>query len=256
MGEMITDEEIDTMISMVDLDGDGQVSFAEFKTLVLHPDPGKADIHSEVTAYKEKEIEQEKQALAGKPVGLDLTSFQRQKEMILRETKKKAILNFISDNEIDFDGIRHGYENFTAIPKEKRIGGRIKFDLFCHVLRVEPITEYRKLFDLFDSESLGDVDFREFLLSMLNFVTVDKEVRIRFSFQMYDEGKSGFITQKEIEEILRGNHMIGIASVQRKAETIMKQAVSNKTGSITINEFVVVSKKFPNILLPVLDVKK
>jgi len=124
------------------------------------------------------------------------------------------------------------------------------------VLRVEPITEYRKLFDLFDSESLGDVDLREFLLSMLNFVTVDKEVRIRFSFQMYDEGKSGFITQKEIEEILRGNHMIGIASVQRKAETIMKQAVSNKTGSITINEFVVVSKKFPNILLPVLDVKK
>jgi serine/threonine-protein phosphatase 2B regulatory subunit len=113
-----------------------------------------------------------------------------------------------------------------------------------------------KLFDLFDSESLGDVDLREFLLSMLNFVTVDKEVRIRFSFQMYDEGKSGFITQKEIEEILRGNHMIGIASVQRKAETIMKQAVSNKTGSITINEFVVVSKKFPNILLPVLDVKK
>ena len=27
----------------------------------------------------------------------------------------------------------------------------------------------------------------------------------------------------EVEEILRGNHMISIASVQRKAETIMKQ---------------------------------
>jgi hypothetical protein len=38
--------------------------------------------------------------------------------------------------------------------------------------------------------------------------------------------------------------------VKRKAETIMKQAHSSKAGSVTMNEFVVVSKKFPNILLP------
>ncbi|NDH69101.1 MAG: TIGR04372 family glycosyltransferase, partial [Gammaproteobacteria bacterium] len=64
-----------------------------------------------------------------------------------------------------------------------------------------------------------------------NFVPFDKEIRIRFSFQMYDEMKSGFISQKEIEEILRGNHMIGLASIQRKAETVMKQATTNKTGT-------------------------
>jgi hypothetical protein len=44
--------------------------------------------------------------------------------------------------------------------------------------------------------------------------------------------------------------MLSIASVRRKADTIMKQANSNKSGSITMSEFVVVSKKFPNILLP------
>jgi len=250
MGEMITDEEIDCMIGMVDMDGDGQVSFAEFKTLVLHPDPGVVDIKEEITAYKEKELQQEKQALAGKPVNADLTSFQRQKEMILREDKKRLMLIFIDDNEVDFDTIRHGYEAFLAVPKEKRVGGRIKFEQFCQVLMVEPISEYKKLFDLFDTESLGDLDMREFLLGLLNFVKVDKEVRIRFSFQMFDEGKTGYISQREIEEILRGNHMIGLQSVQRKAETVMKQAVANKSGSITMNEFVVVSRKFPNILLP------
>ena len=77
-----------------------------------------------------------------------------------------------------------------------------------------------------------------------------REVRIRFSFQMFDEYKTGYISQREVEEILRGNHMISLASVQRKAETIMRQARANKEGAITINEFVVVSKKFPNILLP------
>jgi len=250
MGEMITDEEIDTMISMVDTDGDGQVSFEEFRTLVLHPNPGGANLHEEVQQARENERQKEKQALAGKPIGLDLTSFQRQKEMILRETKKRAILGFIEDNELDFDGIRHGYESFLAIPVEKRVGGRIKFDQFCYCLRVEPISEYKKLFSLYDNEGLNDIDFREFLLSVTNFVEVEKEVRIRFSFQMYDELKSGFISQREIEEILKGNHMIGLSSVQRKADTIMKQAVSDKSGSITLNEFLVVSRKFPNILLP------
>ena len=253
MGEMITDEEIDTMISMVDTDGDGQVSFEEFRTLVLHPNPGGANLHEEVQQSRENDKQKEKQALAGKPVGLDLTSFQRQKEMILRETKKRSILAFIDDNELDFDGVRHGYESFLSISADKRVRGRIKFDQFCYCLRVEPISEYKKLFSLYDNESLGDIDFREFLLSVTNFVEVEKEVRIRFSFQMYDELKSGFISQREIEEILKGNHMIGLSSVQRKADTIMKQAVRDKSGSITLNEFLVVSRKFPNILLPNLD---
>ena len=33
MGELITDEEVDTMISMLDLNGDGQVNFQQFSTM-------------------------------------------------------------------------------------------------------------------------------------------------------------------------------------------------------------------------------
>ena len=50
--------------------------------------------------------------------------------------------------------------------------------------------------------------------------------------------------------------MIGILSVQRKADTVMRQAATQGAGSITMNEFVVVSKKFPNILLPTIGRKK
>ena len=73
---------------------------------------------------------------------------------------------------------------------------------------------------------------------------------------MFDELKTGYISHKEVEEILRGNHMIGILSVQRKADTVMRQAATQGAGSITMNEFVVVSKKFPNILLPTIGRKK
>lgn len=250
MGEMITDEEIDTMISMVDMDGDGQVSFKEFRTLVLHPNPGLVDMHKEINKIRDQEIMKEKQALAGKSQGVDLSAFQRQKEMTTREQKKRMISSFVLDNEVDFDYIKRSHIHFLELPKEKRPGGRIKFPEFCQVMDVEPITEYKNLHAFYDTEEMGDMDIREFLLSMMNFIPVEKELRIRFSFTMFDELKSGYISQRDVEEILRGNHMMSIASVQRKAETIMKQANSTKTGAITMNEFVVVSKKFPNILLP------
>lgn len=256
MGEMITDEEIDMMISMVDMDGDGQVSFKEFRTLVLHPNPGVVDMHKDVNRINDEAIMKEKQSLAGKVQGLDLTSFQRQKEMTTREVKKKMIISFVADNEVNFDYIRQSYTEYLELPKELRPNGRIKFPEFCSVLNIEPITEYKNLHAYYDTEELGNMDFREFLLSMMNFAHIDRDTRIKFSFQMFDEEKTGYISQKEVEEILRGNHMISIASVKRKADTIMKQANKNNSGSITLNEFIVVSKKFPNILLPAIGLNQ
>jgi Ca2+-binding EF-hand superfamily protein len=250
MGEMITDEEIDTMIGLVDLDGDGQVSYKEFRALVLHPNPGLVDMHKELIKVKDDELMQDKQALAGKATTLDLTAFQRQKELLSREEKKKKILQFIEDNEVNFEYIRQSYLNYLDIPRVQRAHHRVTFDQFCLVLRIEAINEYRVLHGLYDDEESGTVDFREFLLSMMNFVAVDKEERIKFSFEMFDENKTGFIAQAEITEILRGNHMLSLQSVTRKAETIMKQATSTQNGTITLKEFLVISRKFPNILFP------
>ena len=250
MGEMITDEEIDCMISMVDMDGDGQVSYQEFRTLVLHPDPGMVDMHKEVNLAKDKELEQDRQMVQGKLKGADLSAYQRQRELVAREAKKKALSMFMKDNEVNFDSIKTFYQVFTELPKERRRGGRVEFGEFCICLGVEPITEYRLLHSLFDNEEVGDADFREILLGMMNFLEVDRDARIRFSFLMYDEAKTGYISHKEVEEILKGNHMIGLASVQRKADTVMKQASANNMGGITMGEFVVCSKKFPNVILP------
>ena len=262
MGELITDEEVDMMISMVDMDGDGQVSFLEFKTLVLHPNPHAVDLHKEIKLQrsiedsKDRVLQTETTTLkesndtgAG-GIGLDFNSFQRQKEMKKRESKKKLFLSFVTDNDVNFDYIKNAYQNFLDFSKNRRVNGRLNFDGFCSACAIEPIAEHKRLYLLFDNENTDEMDFREFLLSLLNFVTVEKEARVKFSFTMFDENRSGFITQKEVEEILRGNHMISLTSVQRKADTIMRQAKNTTANSITLQEFVIVSKKFPNILLP------
>ena len=253
MGELITDEEIDMMISMVDLDGDGQVSFSEFRTLVLHPNPGEMDIHRVILDEKEGNKIQASTVSKGKQKEIDAATFQRQKEMNIREAKKRMIKSFISDNDMVYDSFAKIADTYANLSKEKKVNGRVNFETFCSLTNVEPIGEYMTLFRLFDPQEEGHMDFREFILSSLNFVVVDKETRVSMAFRLYDEDKTGFISEREVEEILRGNHMLGLASVQRKAQTIMKQAASNDKGAITLQEFIVVTKKFPNIMLPVFN---
>lgn len=250
MGELVTDEEIDMMITMVDGDGDGQISYKEFRTMVLHPNPGESSLQDQVDDIRLKAAKQDAAVMKGRAKDMDAVAYQRQKDMMLRESKKRMLNTFIEDNDTIFDNVTKTFSLFENLSKEKRIGGRVNFETFCVLMKVEPIGEYIQLFKLFDPEEHGSVDIREFLLSMMNFLNVEKEQRVRFSFQMYDETKSGYISQKEVEEILRGNHMMSLEAVQRKAQTVMKQASANAAGAITLQEFIVVSKKFPNIILP------
>lgn len=50
------------MISMVDSDGDGQVSYEEFHRLVIDPDPSRADFSTEGIKNDVKEAAQVSQA--------------------------------------------------------------------------------------------------------------------------------------------------------------------------------------------------
>lgn len=80
--------------------------------------------------------------------------------------------------------------------------------------------------------------------------------RMKFAFMLYDEDSVGSITHTELVKILRANHMAKTeAEVSRKAETIIAQCDKRNDGVITFDEFVVVSKKFPNILFPAQQIR-
>ena len=75
--------------------------------------------------------------------------------------------------------------------------------------------------------------------------------RLKFAFMMFDEEGNGVITKAELTRILKANHMArSDVEVQRKTETIMAQADKKGDGVISFDDFVMVSKKFPNILFP------
>ena len=54
--------------------------------------------------------------------------------------------------------------------------------------------------------------------------------------------------------MLKATHMASDeASVQKKAETIMKQADKDGDNQLNMEEYLVIAKKFPNIVVPSFD---
>merc|ERR1711865_1212239 len=126
----------------------------------------------------------------------------------------------------------------------------VDFDTFCLLMEVEGTGEYRELFHEFDEGGEAKIDLKLFMLGLLNFTHTEREQRINFSFRIFDDDHNGFLTEEELIQMLKANHMTTEANVLKKAKTIMKQADVDGDGHINLEEFVVISEKFPNILFP------
>lgn len=48
--------------------------------------------------------------------------------------------------------------------------------------------------------------------------------------------------------VLKANHLATAKAVAKKAQTIMRQADADGSGTLTFDEFLVVAKKFPNLV--------
>ncbi|KAG3086264.1 hypothetical protein PI124_g18187 [Phytophthora idaei] len=235
IGEAPTDEEVDEMIKMVDKDGDGQVSFAEFYAMVTkgkQPPPGLG-----VTAA----VPEKAAAPGGAVSGAQAIQ--------LRNQRKVALEEFARDNGIKPESVKKAYKRFQATDKDG--SGQIDYSEFCEVLQVDPSPQCEKIFQLFDNDKTGRIDVREFMIALSNFTGAEKEEKLKFAFLVFDEDGNGVITRQELMKILKANHMASNESeVSRKADTIMSQGDKDGDGVISFDEFSVVSKKFPNILFP------
>lgn len=237
IGEQPTDEEVDEMIRMVDQDGDGQVSFDEFYEMVTggkKPPEGLRTI-GKVTA---------RAADGALPKGRGKVSTLGE-----RKERQRALDEFAAENHIKPETVKRAYKRFRATDRDG--SGMIDYTEFCEVLQVDPSPQVEKLFQLFDKDRSGQIDVREFMIGLQNFTGAGKDERLKFAFTVFDEDGNGVITKQELIKILKANHMATHdREVMRKADTIMAQADKDGDGVVDFDEFVIISKKFPNILFP------
>lgn len=64
-------------------------------------------------------------------------------------------------------------------------------------------TSFRdRVFAMFDEDGSGQIDFREFVLTLWNYCTLSKASLIVFAFDLYDSDGTGYLTMDEIELML------------------------------------------------------
>ncbi|KAF4320248.1 hypothetical protein BBO99_00005818 [Phytophthora kernoviae] len=246
MGELITDAEVDEMIRLCDTDGDGQVSFDEFRRMAIHPDPGGPEFAMAAMAEAEPEISvhnaEEK-----------LTTEEKQQQQEIKQEKSKLMRRFVEDTRPSLEMLERVAKKFRQMQLDS-----LDFQDFCSLFEVEPTGEYRRLFALFtpDNQSDSGADLREILLVAVVFVGgVDRMQRVRFCFEVFDDDHNGFITEDELVNILRANYLAtSDDQVRKKAQTILRQADDDGDGRVSLDEFHAISRKFPNLLFPPHDI--
>ncbi len=123
-------------------------------------------------------------------------------------------------------------------------------------LRPDRNTEFfvTQLFNAFDSDNSGKVDFKEFLLAISFVSDKDSKQKLRFAFKMYDIDRDGQLSLKELEKLVIGiyeftgqKNMSGSDDPKEKAKQMLKKLNKDENEYITEDEFVDEIILFPTL---------
>lgn len=63
---------------------------------------------------------------------------------------------------------------------------------------MDPSPQCEGIFQLFDADRSGQIDVREFMISLTNFAGASKDDKLKFAFMIFDEDGNGVITKQEV----------------------------------------------------------
>jgi len=241
MGELVTDEEIDAMIDILDLNGDGQVNFQAFKMMGKSSNFGFINNPNLPT----------KETKDTSSTDLDY------------EVMRKVLSSFVLNNKIS----RQTINAFRELLGQKRNaklsevdGDDTNVEIFhidhpslCRYLTVHSTGESQTVFDL--TKVLVDdneyADARSLILGLVNFIpTFSVFERCQMMLELFDDRKLGHLSSEDLKKVLAANHMRNINAVEKKAQTILKFVDRNGKGQLKQDDLLDAATKFPNLLFP------
>lgn len=229
LGEYVTPREVEEMIAMLDADGDGQVSFSEFKAMMEHPDPGS----------EEFAIQQQNK--------LKNTEAQRESSKSVKNNITRLVRLFCVENSIDILQLKQ----FTkTLKKQEHLWENAAFKDFCSCFQVEPLGKYEQLYDHYKTFSINS-DLRGFLLILASFLELPKSEKVDLCFDLFDSDKNNYFDEKELRMILRVSHFSNdTSSIDKKLRLLLSNQSEEKEVRLSRDKFEAMLIKFPNLLLP------
>jgi len=110
-----------------------------------------------------------------------------------------------------------------------------------------------RLFDIFDRDNNGSIDFEEFMATIETIISGTNQDKIKFAFNLHDLDDSGFIDRPELkilieQSFLENNLDYDEFQLDLLVDEFFKRADKDKSGTIDFNEFLDVADAFPDFL--------
>eukprot|EP01002_Notosolenus_urceolatus_P012046 NODE_4126_length_839_cov_7.137975_g3414_i0.p1 GENE.NODE_4126_length_839_cov_7.137975_g3414_i0~~NODE_4126_length_839_cov_7.137975_g3414_i0.p1 ORF type:complete len:211 (-),score=49.79 NODE_4126_length_839_cov_7.137975_g3414_i0:78-710(-) len=157
--------------------------------------------------------------------------------------KREALVELQSSSGFSQDQIETLYNHFQRISSLREADGLVSKDEFLDVLQAKSSVLLDRMFALFDKDSSGHIDFREFLVGLS--ILCDKgskEAKLKFAFKMYDLDGDGFISKDELLKIVesclfQNSLSLPTEALQKLVDATFRQADIDGDGRITVEEF-------------------
>lgn len=112
------------------------------------------------------------------------------------------------------------------------------------------------VFRTFDSDKSGFIDFKEFMYSLSITSRGNLEEKLEWAFKIYDVDGDGYVTKREMEDIIRSVYKMYADSRLGRKETpeqrtarIFEKFDLNKDGKLTMEEFKTGARSDPFLVL-------
>jgi Ca2+-binding EF-hand superfamily protein len=282
LGEEVTDEEIDEMIRMVDLDGDGQINLKEFTSMIFSYAPQKAEKKPrkmnrsaavEVDEYENDIINE----LIAKTASNGSTTVKAAAESKINDENNNPPSENKSLSDVSVFTIAQSRQrchelrvlltacNLTADSITSLLSqySSLDLDIDNEVVKYDEMLSYLnwldsgpnlELFHFFDDERNGLANIRNMLASLSFYSNQTAQERLEYLFILFDRDKAGTLLDEDLLDLLKSTHLAtSNTSMKKKVEQIIKYTKQPEKGEISLEEFIKVHKKFPSLIFPPID---
>lgn len=110
-----------------------------------------------------------------------------------------------------------------------------------------------RLFDIFDKDGSGAIDFTEFVETIEGIINGSNHDKIRFAFNLHDLDNSGFMDKDELsilieQSFFENNLEYDEFQLDLLVNEFFKKADKDQSGTIDFMEFLDVAEKYPDFL--------
>jgi len=134
--------------------------------------------------------------------------------------------------------IKRLFRKFKKLDVDK--SGTLSVQEFLNIPELEHNPLVQRVVHTFDADKSGEVDFKEFVLSLSVFAMSDaKEQKYKFTFKVYDVDNDGFISNADLFHVLKamvGSNLNDVQLQQLVDRTIL-QGDKDKDGKLSYEEF-------------------